>query len=659
MKTATAYKKYKLVWLLAIIPLIASSQNLGTNFRYNQPKIEALAGKTIIIKSETANNHLFAVKSGKLKVDDKTPLHVSITGHPVKVIDVVREKPKTRRDRLILFLQDGDQTIALVYRLSPKSNERFDYLPRNITGYSSSFGGDIFTNAYTSDIIFECLDIEYLEELSDILKGTRIIDNAKLYDALNDMPIVEQVGYFEDKGLGVILSKDTTYFIPWAVEEFDNKVGWLRRNYENYSSILDASKEKWNSEYQHLKEAQISFSDGDVYVFLTGCEGLVPKYQDVKHLVVLSINDTEKPIDVSIPDEKFYHFGGFELRRGDADKSFDWYIRLSPLIASEYGDLAIKWDGRLYDNIITREKYNQIPFLPNLESCGGDRLKAEIKTRGKENTEIAFNRFIESVSNDLAEATNQKFIGENLWISGRTYYTGSNPSTHCTVIKHGDGTVYPPMNTIIDHEWTDGSYETFWDGMMGGTEFKLYHFRFAGITRRPTYTNPIGSYGRPIYYAALLPIPDQEYRRTSSPPYDPILGSAIKDTLFVPFSEEFLSLAMTDTEKEQFSDKFDAAVKKMWEEWNNRINTKREIYKRLYGEEAADIMCGGRVRFGFTTQMCKLALEGEPYQISTYVSTPLGLATMYHFYTQDIKLYFIDDILIGIAWRGNAIEYRT
>lgn len=37
--------------------------------------------------------------------------------------------------------------------------------------------------------------------------------------------------------------------------------------------------------------------------------------------------------------------------------------------------------------------------------------------------------------------------------------------------------------------------------------------------------------------------------------------------------------------------------------------------------------------------------------------TPFGGATTYDFYTKGVKLYFINDYLMGIKWKGNDIQY--
>jgi len=96
------------------------------------------------------------------------------------------------------------------------------------------------------------------------------------------------------------------------------------------------------------------------------------------------------------------------------------------------------------------------------------------------------------------------------------------------------------------------------------------------------------------------------------------------------------------------------------EEWIKRQNELnkfemqlQEIFISMYGEEDGLNVWWGRIRFGYTEEMCKNAYRHHGmYREKNHVDTPLGFARAIHFVNEDTILYFIDDHLIGIVIYG-------
>ena len=305
--------------------------------------------------------------------------------------------------------------------------------------------------------------------------------------------------------------------------------------------------------------------------------------------------------------------------------------------------------------------YGQDDISLSSSASGHDRLNNELKNYSEKDQRIAVNRFLEGVDSSLALSSSIAMNGKNIWVSPALIHPNFyvNPrvyDVHDSILFNGDEGDYSVLGYYP--EWLRQSRKVFWDSVIGGSEYSFYHLHCVGVTKRNSLANPRGSKNKRIFFVSFVPIPGTVFKH----PYDktlPYNSETIRDTLFVPFSEVFLERMMTDSEMEQFSSDFYESARNSWKQWSERMNSRYAMLEKLYGEEAAGIINGGRVRFGFTIEMCMLALEGEPYQISTNVSTPLGDATMYNFYTQDIRLYFINGVLIGIAWKGNALQYRT
>ncbi len=136
-------------------------------------------------------------------------------------------------------------------------------------------------------------------------------------------------------------------------------------------------------------------------------------------------------------------------------------------------------------------------------------------------------------------------------------------------------------------------------------------------------------------------------------------GVDMKDTLmrvYIMVENGISKKFVSDIENKLNIEKYHSLEQQMAKEMNERFNNIYIIAKRLWGEEIANLIQHGEVRFGFNVDMCLMAYRDEPYRISK-VSIPLGLATCYNFFERDVKLYFINEELIGIQFKLEDIHY--
>lgn len=81
----------------------------------------------------------------------------------------------------------------------------------------------------------------------------------------------------------------------------------------------------------------------------------------------------------------------------------------------------------------------------------------------------------------------------------------------------------------------------------------------------------------------------------------------------------------------------------------------QSLLKSAYGEEAGMNIWWGKIRFGYTEEMCKHAYRHcGPYMEKNHVDTPFGEARRIHFLEEQTMLYFINDQLVGIAIYGKT-----
>lgn len=76
----------------------------------------------------------------------------------------------------------------------------------------------------------------------------------------------------------------------------------------------------------------------------------------------------------------------------------------------------------------------------------------------------------------------------------------------------------------------------------------------------------------------------------------------------------------------------------------------QDILISMYGQEDGMNTWWGKVRFGYTVEMCQTAYRHcGPYKIAYNVDTPVGETTRYTWIEDKTSLYFIDDRLVGIS----------
>lgn len=148
-------------------------------------------------------------------------------------------------------------------------------------------------------------------------------------------------------------------------------------------------------------------------------------------------------------------------------------------------------------------------------------------------------------------------------------------------------------------------------------------------------------------YAKVLPNPSRK-------DYDKIKS----DTLLIPIGNKSLPQIWE-------SQQFDSLVNIREHEADmvNQVLQLSEEFnlsyaKSQWGEDEVDrIVYKRQVKFGYTTEMCLMAYRGQEYKVS-FVFLPIGRAKRYHFLENDIKLYFINDTLIGIQFPMEDIVYE-
>lgn len=123
--------------------------------------------------------------------------------------------------------------------------------------------------------------------------------------------------------------------------------------------------------------------------------------------------------------------------------------------------------------------------------------------------------------------------------------------------------------------------------------------------------------------------------------------------------EEYAAYLEEQRRMEQKRLEYIALSEQEWLEQQRALNEREmqflEIYTKVYGEETGLDIWWGRIKFGFTEDMCKNAYRNSGmYRIKEHVSTPLGDAKQIHFLERQTILYFIDDCLIGVTIYGKT-----
>lgn len=155
------------------------------------------------------------------------------------------------------------------------------------------------------------------------------------------------------------------------------------------------------------------------------------------------------------------------------------------------------------------------------------------------------------------------------------------------------------------------------------------------------------------YYAVFTINPSktykQPYRRDS-------VTIANADTLFIPYSKELFRYIALDDDFQAKMKQHENWEQAQWDQYNRMEAARYQYAKAQWGEHIADKIQHGLLEFGFSSEMCIQARREEPYKIDK-ATTPFGLATRYDFYQSQLKLYFINDQLIGIQTKEQSPLY--
>lgn len=155
------------------------------------------------------------------------------------------------------------------------------------------------------------------------------------------------------------------------------------------------------------------------------------------------------------------------------------------------------------------------------------------------------------------------------------------------------------------------------------------------------------------YYAVFTINPSKTYKYASS---KDSLTIANADTLFIPYSKELYKYIKLNYEFQALMKQHENWEQVQWNKYNRMEAARYQYAKEQWGERIADKIQHGLLEFGFSSEMCIQARREEPYKIDK-VTTPFGLATRYDFYQSNMKLYFIDDQLIGIQTKEQSPLY--
>lgn len=279
----------------------------------------------------------------------------------------------------------------------------------------------------------------------------------------------------------------------------------------------------------------------------------------------------------------------------------------------------------------------------------------------------------------FVDSVNTIWAGKTFWFNNRilpSIYSNEDvaPTYHYDVTENVTQFDYELLygggynNTPAPSRYAWPNYCTsFSEGQIGGDSWNFFKAKFVDIKYLPIIlgkeysdyqkNKAITKYGEILPYIRLVPDSASTYKSGNNYGVK-FRGSEIIDTLFIPYSEELLKYFMSEEQLADFTTDFHAKEQAAWNRHMNKYGSRNNALVKLYGKEIGDIISSGEVRFGFTKEMCNLSYDGEPYRPSYNVKTPLGLADCRDFYTKGIKLYFIDDLLIGVEWKDGKIKFK-
>lgn len=156
------------------------------------------------------------------------------------------------------------------------------------------------------------------------------------------------------------------------------------------------------------------------------------------------------------------------------------------------------------------------------------------------------------------------------------------------------------------------------------------------------------------YYAIFTVNPDKTYF-TRSGNIDST-NVIMADTLYIPYNDNLYYYIKCNDDFQTLMKKHQNWEQEQWDKYNRMEAARYDYAKQQWGEHIADKIKRGLLEFGFSSEMCVQARREEPYNIDKAM-TPFGIATRYDFYQEGVKLYFIDDKLIGIQTKQKSPLY--
>lgn len=155
------------------------------------------------------------------------------------------------------------------------------------------------------------------------------------------------------------------------------------------------------------------------------------------------------------------------------------------------------------------------------------------------------------------------------------------------------------------------------------------------------------------YYAVFTINPSKTYKYAYQ---KDSITTTNADTLFIPYSQELYKYITLNDEFQALMKQHENWEQAQWDKYNRMEAARYQYAKEQWGEHVANKIQHGLLEFGFSPEMCVQARREEPYKIDK-ITTPFGLATRYNFYQSQLKLYFINDQLIGIQTKEQSPLY--
>lgn len=290
----------------------------------------------------------------------------------------------------------------------------------------------------------------------------------------------------------------------------------------------------------------------------------------------------------------------------------------------------------------------------------------------KRNQDIAYNRlmqkWISKYNQDELLYIKERLIGKELWVYGSiiNYYffekpIGSNSKKSNYVLwseTNRERSWLSPYSEIYGSSVTE--FETMFFNTMNDYYAKSCIIEDMIISENclPGKARDVKYYkGRThidndfCLYLVVKQNPNKEYLTSKSTNMNDT-NSRIYVLVENGISEKFIS----DVDNQLNLEQCKLIEKGMIDEMNERFTNVYIVANKLWGENIAKLIQSREVRFGFSVDMCLMAYRDCPYRISK-ISTPFGLATCYNFFEKEVKLFFINEELIGIQFKLEDIRY--